>query len=272
MFLEKLKSLSLVLIVALLGVGVVVGFSRVRGGDEPPAESPAEKDKPSGAADKPIPTGLGQLYLHRGLDLTIYDLRRKKFIDLPPLDEEHKLGKIDGNLFSLQTYQAESARLSPDGRFLAFGQARGTPPHEIQIREVARGKEPRSVVRMPKKELSNWCWSPDGKQILFSAWPGEKDDHYHPYVVEVATGKVQPVTLPELKGEGKDRWGAWVHGWSPDGLWLVFSKGRVYLVDPQTKDVPPGDHGANRLSRRHLPILPRWQEGSVHRRPERERI
>src|SRR6185437_11178507 len=55
MLIEKLKSLSLVLIVALLGVGVVVGFSRVRGGDEPLAD----KAKSPPVAEKPAPPNLG---------------------------------------------------------------------------------------------------------------------------------------------------------------------------------------------------------------------
>ena len=78
--------------------------------------------------------------------------------------------------------------------------------------------------------------SPDGKQILLSVWPGKDDEKYHPHVVEVATGKVRPMTLPELKGEGEDRLGVAVDAWSPDGLWLVFSKGRVFLIDPRTND------------------------------------
>lgn len=238
MFIEKLKSLSLVLIPALLGIGVVAGYAHVWGGAEPAAEVAADRQKPADPAENRSPAKIGKLYVHRGLDLAVYDLRRDKFTDIPALDDEHKVRQRDGG-----TYQAASARLSPDGRFLAFGQSQGgSPPNEIQIREVNREKEPRSLVRMPKKELSSWCWSPDGKQILFSAWPGDDDQKYHPHVVEVATGKVREVKLPELKGEGEDRWGAWVHAWSPDGLWLVFAKGRFFLVHPQTKDVRQVTH------------------------------
>ncbi len=239
MLIEKLKSLSVVLAVALLGVGVVLGFSHVRGGDEPPTEPPARKEKPSPRTEKLAPANLGKLYLHRGHEFTIYDLRRKKFLELPKRDEGPGRGVEEiGDLLVIgRTYQPGSARLSPDGRFLAFGLATGTPPKEIQVRDATKEGPSRVVVHMPKKELSSWCWSPDGKQILFSVWPGEDDDKYHPYVVEVATGKVQKVKVPALKGKGPEGWGVWIHAWSPDGLWLAFAKGSYYLIDPQSQDV-----------------------------------
>jgi RNA polymerase sigma factor (sigma-70 family) len=246
MLIEKPKSLSLLLIPALLGIGAVVGYSHVWGGAEPPVEVAADKEKPAPAAENAAPANLvGKLYMHRGLDLAVYDLRWKQFTALPQLDKARRVPIEDRHGMTIigGMYQPGSARLSPDGRFLAFGISQGgSPPNEIQIREVNRDKKPRSVVRIPKKELSSWCWSPDGKQILFSVWPGGDDEKYHPHIVEVATGKVRKVMLPELKGEGGDRWGAWVHAWSPDGLWLVFAKGRFFLAHPQTKDVRQVTH------------------------------
>jgi RNA polymerase sigma factor (sigma-70 family) len=234
MLIEKLKSLSIVLVAGLLGVGVVLGFSRVWGGGEPSAELPADQEKPPRKIEKPAPASLGKLYLHRGLDLAVYDLRRKKFTVLPQLDEEYKRGRT-GDFIGLKMYQTSSARLSPDGLFLAFCQDK----HGILVRDVALVNKPRSVVRMPEKELSSWCWSPDSKQILFSVWPGENDQKYHPYIVEVATGKVRKAVVPELKGEAPEGWGwgVWIHAWSPDGLWLAHAKGNFYLIDPQSKDV-----------------------------------
>jgi RNA polymerase sigma factor (sigma-70 family) len=170
-------------------------------------------------------TPQGKIYMHRSHTLTIYDLKQKTFSDLPQLDEEHQFN-----------YQDLSARLSPDGRFLAFGQAEmGRPPSKIQVRAVDNNDPPRVVVSMPGKELSSWCWSPDGKRLSFSVW-GDVPDKYAPYVVDIATGKTHRVQLPALKGRGPEGFGSGIDAWSPDGLWLVFGKGHFHLVNPETKD------------------------------------
>ena len=164
--------------------------------------------------------------MHRGHDLTVYNPQRKQFADLAQLDDDHRLN-----------YQSLSARLSPDGQTLAFGQAEtGMPPSKIQIHDVTKNDPPRVVVSMPGKELSSWSWSPDGKRLSFAVWD-ESDGKYHPHVVEVATQKVQKVALPPVKAKGPEGYGASIHAWSPDGLWLVFARGHFHLVDPETKEI-----------------------------------
>jgi RNA polymerase sigma factor (sigma-70 family) len=175
---------------------------------------------------KPAKATQGKIYLHKGIDLTIYDPKKKQFMEFARLDEEHQ-----------KNYQSDSARLSPDGRFLAFGQAEeGTPPSKIQIRDLTKGDPPNVIVDMPGKELSNWSWSPDGKRLSFAVW-GEDGKTYTPCIVEIATQKVQKVTLPEVKGKGPDGYGALIQAWSPDGMWLVNARGRFHLVNPKTKEV-----------------------------------
>ena len=108
------------------------------------------------------------------------------------MDDAHRLN-----------YQPESARLAPDGRTLAFGLAdMGRPPSEIQVRDVTKEDPPTVVVSMPGKELSGWNWSPDGKRLSFLVW-GDNDKQYDPYVVELATKKVQKVTLPDLRARAR---------------------------------------------------------------------
>ncbi len=219
MLLSKLKLGTIAVVVTvLLGIGLTRGAQK-----EPRA--PVADRKPIASADKPDTTLRGKLYMHRGLELMVYDPQRKRFADLSQLDKEHQ-----------HNYQSLSARLSPDGRFLAFGQAEmGTPPSKIQIREIAKDDPPEVIVSMPHKELSSWSWSPDGKHLSFAVW-GEDGKTYQPYVVEVASKKVRKVTLPALKGKGPEGFGALIHAWSPDGLWLVFARGHFYLMHPETRE------------------------------------
>jgi RNA polymerase sigma factor (sigma-70 family) len=223
MLIRKLLTLSAVLAAVLLGVGAVLGFSRAGGGDQP--EGRAHRARPAENPTVSVAPGPGKIYLHRGQDFTAYDLRRKEFVDFPQLDEAHRLN-----------YQTESARLAPDGRTLAFGQAdTGHPPSEIQIRDVTKEDPPTVLVSMPGKELSSWNWSPDGKRLSFAVW-GDGDNQYRPYVVDLATKKVQEVTLPDLRAKGPEGYGAVIHAWSPDGYWLVHAKGHFFLVNPSTSE------------------------------------
>jgi Tol biopolymer transport system component len=163
--------------------------------------------------------------MHRGIDFTAYDVRQKEFAELPQIDEANRTN-----------YQAESARLAPDGRTLAFGLADGgRPPSEIYTRDVTKEDPPAVLVSMPGSELSNWNWSPDGKRLSFAVWD-EGDKKYHPYLVGLATKKAQKVTLPEFRTPGPDGPGEIIHAWSPDGFWLVHGKGRFFLVNPLNKD------------------------------------
>jgi RNA polymerase sigma factor (sigma-70 family) len=224
MLANKLKTMSIVMVVTLLGMGALLGFPKVQGNDEP--EVPAEGARPAQKQKSRTPPIGGKIYMHRGLEFTAYDLRRKEFLEFAQLDDEHR-----------HNYQADSARLSPDGRFLAFGQAEeGHPPSRIQVHEVNREGPPSELVSMPGKELSSWSWSPDGKRLSFAVWE-EGDKKYHPYIVEVATHKKQKVTLPALPAKGPEGWGAGIHAWSPDGLWLVHGRGHFFLVNPATKEV-----------------------------------
>jgi RNA polymerase sigma factor (sigma-70 family) len=167
----------------------------------------------------------GRIYIHRSTNLGLFDPQQKKFVELKPLDPNHQFN-----------YQASSAKLSPDGVHVAFGQAdAGTPPSKIQVRSLSKDDPPRVLVNMPAKELSSWNWSPDGKQMAFAVW-GDAGKNYEPYVVDVPTGKAHKVVLPALAGKGPEGYGTTIHAWSPDGLWLVFAKGHFNLVHPQTKD------------------------------------
>jgi RNA polymerase sigma-70 factor (ECF subfamily) len=229
---QKLLTWSAVFLAVLLGTGAALGFTPLLGGDQP--EPQTQRTRPAGKQDGPGAAVSGKIYLHRGIDFTAYDVRQKEFAELPQVDEANRTN-----------YQADSARLAPDGRTLAFGLADGgRPPSEIYTRDVTKEDPPAVLVSMPGSELSSWNWSPDGKRLSFAVWE-EGDKKYHPYLVDLATKKAQKLTLPELRpfetirsfrGKGLVDQGVVIHAWSPDGLWLVHTKGHFFLVNPLTKD------------------------------------
>jgi RNA polymerase sigma factor (sigma-70 family) len=223
MLIKKLKSLTVLVGAVCVGLGLLAGWYGVRADEQPRvAQAPKNERKPNGKAGEQEVAG--KIWLHRGQDLSVYDPAGKNFNDVPALDRQHRFN-----------YQADSAKLAPDGRRLAFGQAeQGRPPSKIQIRDLDKDEAPTVLVSMFEKELSSWCWSPDGKKLTFAVWE-EGDKKYHPWIADVATKKTEKVELPELPGKGEEGWGALVHAWTPDGLWVAFDKGHFHLVDPVSK-------------------------------------
>ncbi|MCI0638503.1 MAG: sigma-70 family RNA polymerase sigma factor [Gemmataceae bacterium] len=226
MLVSKLKSFAPILLLAFLGLALVVG--QVISGQAAPGAFPPGKSAavfPGKQKEKEVS---GKIYFHKGLDFTIYDPHKKEFADFDALDEDYR-----------KNYQSRSARLSPDGKQLAFGQAElrnagGFPPSRIQLRKVGENVAPIELVSIPEKELSNWIWSPDGKKMSFAVWE-EGDGKYHQWMVDVATGETYKVELPELEGKAPEGFGSLIHAWCPDGSWIVFAKGHFHEVNPITK-------------------------------------
>jgi RNA polymerase sigma factor (sigma-70 family) len=225
MLVSNLKSYGALAVTISVGLALALGsYGALAGQEQQPERRPTQLRQ--GAKVKAVEREIaGKLYLHRGQDLALFDARGKDFANLPPLDEQHRLN-----------YQARSAKLSPSGKYLAFGQAnQGRPPFEIQVREVGKDAAPTVLASMPDLELSSWVWSPDEKKITFAVWD-EGDQVYYPWIVDVASKKTEKVQLPALPGKGEAGFGAVIHAWTPDGLWVAFAKGSFHLVDPRTKE------------------------------------
>ncbi len=134
-------------------------------------------------------------------------------------------------------YQPRSARLSPDGKRLAFGKAelvingnsRGVyPPNKIYVRDVNKSEPAELVVDMPGVELHNWVWSPDGNKLAFVSW--DKDNPTRNWIVDLKTKKVAAVTFPKVKTEKFGEIEPGIQDWSPDGAWFALGAQGLYLA------------------------------------------
>jgi Tol biopolymer transport system component len=136
---------------------------------------------------------------------------------------------------------AEGADFSRDGRWVTYV----AYPEGTLWRSRIDGSE-RLQLTFPPTNVFLPRWSPDGKQIVFSARVPGKPWSVH--VVSAAGGPPEQVTTGE-HNEGDV-------GWSPDGNSLVFgwvgaSTGNIHLLDMRTRKVSdlPGSEGI---------FSPRW--------------
>ena len=120
------------------------------------------------------------------------------------------------------------ARLSPDGKQLAFNQAEGGVIN-TWIAEVPGGK-PRQLTF--DKELAAFpCWSPDGKYLALQV---KRGDDAFVYLIPAAGGEAVQLTF----GHGR----SWPYSFSPDGDKILFAGDRggvwnLYWVSRATKEV-----------------------------------
>jgi dipeptidyl aminopeptidase/acylaminoacyl peptidase len=131
----------------------------------------------------------------------------------------------------LDTRSLGTALLSPDGRFAVvtsgslrdrigidntrFGDPTYTPPNVAEARLI----DIRTGVSTPlfdgKRQVRGFEWSPDGSRI---AWIERHGDQFRLVILDRATRRVRPVTLPadRILGGGTPQWSA-------DGTRLIFA-------------------------------------------------
>src|SRR5262249_21623420 len=136
--------------------------------------------------------------------------------------KQTSLGKVANA--DLLGYKPYSARLSPDGKWLAFGRAvqkqtergRGVhPPDKIYLRDAARSERGELLAEIAGSELLNWTWSPDGTRLAVVSW--EAPSNFRNWIVDIKTKKVREIKLPWFKtADGKEH-GLTIEAWSPDG-------------------------------------------------------
>jgi serine/threonine protein kinase len=108
-------------------------------------------------------------------------------------------------------------RLSPDARRLAF--SAGAPKSEIWVYDLTRGV-PMRLTFDPDTDHGIPVWSPDGSSLLFSTLRGSKAGVG--IFQKGSNGAGDEELL--LRSDRPER-EAWATDWSPDGRYLLFSRG-----------------------------------------------
>lgn len=173
----------------------------------------------------------GKLFYHLDMDIVTTDLDGEKSAALP------KLSAVDRNY-----YQMHSARLSPDGKQLAFGRAvfkdvdgilSVTSPEKIYVRNLADQADAVLLVNMPGVAMINWCWSPDGSTLAFATM--DKTNQLKNWVVDCKTKKTTEIHLPRFKSKEAHLTMS-IQDWMPDGKgFLAFGDG-LFLVKTDGSD------------------------------------
>jgi RNA polymerase sigma factor (sigma-70 family) len=228
MLIAKLKCVAAVVVllsVLLLGLGV--GLS----GDEPqPDGKGAKKSAPVASAKKTSrkpaepETKAGRIYLFLdGLRPASIQPDGKDLRELPALNAD-----VNG-------FQSHMARLSPDGKRIAFGKSViemmdgkfvGHYDNKVYLRDLADKSETKILAEIGV-EVHHLAWSHDGAKLAVVAW---SKDHSGSWIIDVKTEELTEVKTPRFRFKDKE-YSAAVQDWSPDGKQLLaFGGGDFYLV------------------------------------------
>jgi len=132
-----------------------------------------------------------------------------------------------------------SPRWSPDHRQIAFVRPRAHTSSQIWAMN-ADGSHQHVVVRSASAHqfygedvVPSLDWSPNGRQIVFSAYTGPNGGRTQLYLASVRTGHVTRLTYAAT--------GANDPVWSPDGRWIAFvgavAPDRIYLLSTKTHHI-----------------------------------
>ncbi|KAA3657103.1 MAG: hypothetical protein DWQ10_14020, partial [Calditrichaeota bacterium] len=154
-----------------------------------------------------------------------------------------------------------SPALSPDGSQIAY-LSDNNGAFYIQILSTIDGKKARKLIGGQKEnsfEEFKWLrpgisWSPDGREIVFSAKAGEHDVLY---IVNVKSGDVsQKLVQPNLNG-------LWSPSWSPDGEHIAFMGAQRGQSDIYIWNIKE-DTVKNVTNDRYSDLEPAWSPDGEH--------
>jgi Tol biopolymer transport system component len=179
------------------------------------------------AADHPLPSADG----------------KRLFFEGPQARNEFLRSDLKSGRFSLELAGISGTALefSKDGKWITYTSV----PEGSLFRAAADGSQ-RVQLTWPPSHVGMPRWSPDGKQIAFTAaLPGRPD---RVYIVPADGGTPRQVTNGEA-----GRYGDWDPSWSPDGASLAFGATAsdkatdefIHVVDVKTQRIStlPGSQG-----------------------------
>jgi RNA polymerase sigma factor (sigma-70 family) len=239
MWMSQLHTAALALVAALaLGFGAflarVPAQETTATGATPPAPQAGAKE-----AARP-----GRLYFQIDMDLATVGPDGK--------DTQHLKAISPKDI--AENFQPHSARLSPDGKRLAFGKAvmKRTadsigvwPPDKLYVRDVSQAAVAAVVAELDGTELHEWCWSPDGTKLALTSW--DIDHFTRNWIVDLKTKKLREVTLPRFKHKDKE-YSMSIQAWSPDGGSFLVSGNGLFLAKTDGT-------GARRLTKGDIDLM-----------------
>src|SRR5262249_31725633 len=111
---------------------------------------------------------------------------------------------------------AETLRLSPDGKRVAFSEAVGSAEEDLWIYDLDRDVRTQLTTN---PETDHWpIWSPDGSQLAFDS--GREGYTYHAPYQKPSSGAVAEHLL--FQADPKTGYG--LQDWSLDGRFVVFTQ------------------------------------------------
>ena len=138
---------------------------------------------------------------------------------------------------------------SPDRKWIVFSSNRTGPWADLYIMDASGGNL-HQLTNTPRISEANAAWSPDGRQIIYSAQvraptgtDGVREDREpaHIWIIDRDGSNARPLT----RGSSRNIRPAW----SPDGRTILFSSDRHAPLDPEMIGRDDGDLEIYRMAR-----------------------
>jgi Tol biopolymer transport system component len=185
----------------------------------------------------------GKALVFLGGDLSGWGADQRLFVVDP---SGRGLRQLSGNT----AWYIDGAAPSPDGTKLAlllqWRYPQGREPEQLAVLDLGTGRLERVAGSKQVAEIDALSWSPDGRQIVLSAY--RQNPHGGLYVVELATRRLRPLLVHGA--------GARSPAWSPNGSSIAFVRGGAASSSIWLLDLRSGV--TRRLTHGGVDVAPAW--------------